>query len=461
MEYLNRPAGLCFNKICSLHGNQRFTVAGLILLLALGLWLMLRPVAEIEYASLLDGQQLSAPQMARMVAAFQKHGLQDLQLGTHEILIPRHQKEAYLVALDREQAWPADLDASVDQALTNTHLLMPWQQSRENLRRGEKQMLSRVVQEMNGIASAVVQYDEVPQPGFPPRSEVRAMVAVRAVGQRHLDEEEIEAIRDTVVAFKGGLERRDVTITDLNACRAYPGTSAPASYTAGRSRAAIRRAVEEEFRTRIEQRLAMYPGILVTVNARFSEPEVVAEQATDSWAADALRPDLLSVAIDVPRSYFRKVWRQRYGGGLNSSPPHHELEQIEQEVTATIERAVTALLPPLPPERSVASQVTVTTHEPVGMPRADLALPPEGFGGLAWMPWLPLLGFAAAALGLSVLLYQRLRAVSPGPANEPSAKDDATETAALNGLHEQLAHVVKRDPAAAADVLKQWLKRAA
>ncbi len=461
MEFLNRPAGPWFNKFCSLPGNPRFGVAGLVLLLALGLGLMLRPAAEVEYEALLDGQQLSAPQMARMVAAFQKNGLHDMQLGANEILIPRHQKEAYLVALDREQAWPADLDAPIDQALNNTHLLMPWQQSRENLRRGEKQMLSRIVQEMNGIASAVVQYDEVPQPGFPPRSEVRAMVAVRAVGQRHLDEEEIEAIRDTVVAFKGGLERRDVTITDLNACRAYPGTSAPISRTARRSRAASQRAMEEEMRIRIEERLTMYPGVIITVNASLAETEPVTDWGEDTWSDREVPPERWNVSVDVPRSYFLKVWRQRQGAGPNQWPPENELEQIEQQVSATIERAVTAMLPPPAPGVSAESLVTVTSHDPLGLARVDWASSPEGLLRAPWTPFLPWIGFAALGLCLSLLLYRRRRAACRGPAEEPRLDGQPPETAGLNGLQEQLTHVVQRDPAAAADVLKQWLKRAA
>jgi flagellar biosynthesis/type III secretory pathway M-ring protein FliF/YscJ len=133
-------------------------------------------------------------------------------------------------------------------------------------------MLARIVAEMSGIENAAVQYDEIRHPGFPPRVESRAMVAVKAVGLRHLESEEIEAIRDTVVAFKSGLQRENVTITDLNACRAYPGCRAPdASHLSARTLAAAKRAFEDEWQAKIEERLHMYPDLTIAVNAHFAQ----------------------------------------------------------------------------------------------------------------------------------------------------------------------------------------------
>ena len=52
------------------------------------------------------------------------------------------------------------------------------------------------------------------------------MVAVRMSDGRHLRLEEVETIRNTAMAYVAGLERENVTVTDLNAFHAYPGSDA-------------------------------------------------------------------------------------------------------------------------------------------------------------------------------------------------------------------------------------------
>ncbi|MCH5373122.1 MAG: hypothetical protein JJ992_04045, partial [Planctomycetes bacterium] len=418
---------------------------------------------------------LSEPQIARMTTAFRKHQLDGARIASHTIEIPRAEKEAYLMALDEENAWPARFDDPVDRALAGANPLMPWQQSRESLERGEKQMLARIVEEMNGIENAAVQYDEIRQPGFPPRIEVRAVVAVKAVGRRPLELEEIEAIRDTVVAFKSGLERENVTITDLNACRAYPGGRSPdTGQAAARAVAAAKDAIEDELRAKIAQRLSMYPGLAVAVNAHFDERPaadlLAGSDGTDS--RHAARLVRVTASIDVPRSYFVTVWRHRYGATPQQTPPPDQVEYVQREICGTIERAVSAMLPPPAPGWQTSRLVTVTSHD---------ELPPEPVGGnsVAGLPtWM---GAALAGLTLITIvvlpggLYIRRRRQSGRmPPVEPR---DAKPVAAFENLQprsinlhdrppvadlkEQLNDLIKRDPGAAAEVLRQWLSRAA
>ncbi len=476
MEFLRRLGEPVFDRFRSLPMSSR--VAGLAfgLVIAAGLWLLAGRTPPAELVPLMDGRELSEPQIARMTSAFRKHHLDDARITDRMIEIPRAAKDAYLMALDEEDAWPAGFDDPVDRALAGTNPLMPWQQSRESLERGEKQMLARIIEEMNGIENAAVQYDETRQTGFPPRVEVRAVVAVKAVGRRPLELEEIEAIRDTVVAFKSGLEREDVTITDLNACRAYPGTRvADTSQAASRALAAAKRTVEDEWRAKIEQRLSMYPRAAVAVNAHFAEqsPGDPLDGGIPSRETHVTRLVHVSASIDLPRSYFVTVWRQRYGAAPDQTPPPEQVDKIEREICGNIERAVAAMLPLPAPGWQSSRPVTVTSHDELQATFDRVPAPAD-------LPVrMGLVAVAVAVFGAVILLAgrhvrRRLRGQTndPGRTGDRQEDDEPESTVTLLSLRseppptfvelrEQLKNAVKRDPDFAAETLKQWLSRAA
>ncbi len=474
MEGLTRLGEPIVERLRAVASTGRMVGISLGLLIALGLWLLVGRSAPQDYVALLDGREFSEPQIARLSAAFRKHRLEGARITGRIVEIPAAQQDIYLMAVDAENAWPAKFDAPIERALAEANPLMPWQQNRESLQRGEKQMLARIVSEMSGIENAAVQYDEIRHPGFPPRVESRAMVAVKAVGLRHLEIDEVEAIRDTVVAFKSGLQRENVTITDLNACRAYPGhRSSIDSCPSTRTLAATRRAVEDQWRTKIEQRLHMYPDVTVSVNAHFVElsDDLQQKHHPDAEMPAPIRPVQVSASIDVPRSYFRRVWHQRYGAG---TPPSEQIHQIEQEVSTTISRAVNAMLPPAEPAWKTAHRVTVTSHDAMAADPVQLADSPRPRPEF----WLIVIG-VALAMGMilvSVYVLVHRAAVRRGnpvagayrsPDNDssrfgPAPNDrDARSTASLPELQQQISRMVQEDPAIAAQVLKQWMNRAA
>ena len=172
---------------------------------------------------LFDGRTFSPRELAKMTAAFQTAGLTGARLAEGQVLVPQANLNAYLVALDAADALPADFDDSLDEIAAESNPFASRQQTEMGFRLAEQKKLARILSGMNGIDTASVQYAEIKKPGFPPTCDIRAVVAVRAEGKRHLDYEEIEAIRDTVAGYVAGLDRAQVTVSDLNACRAYPG----------------------------------------------------------------------------------------------------------------------------------------------------------------------------------------------------------------------------------------------
>jgi hypothetical protein len=185
---------------------------------------------------------------------------------------------------------------------------------------------------------------------------------VRAVGRRELAYEEIEAIRDTVAGYVAGLDRQLVTVTDLNACRAYSGSTGtnlqPSADYAGNTK----RALECEFRSKIQQRLAAYPGAVVRVNVHLAEnAENGPNPNPPSGAATSLSPTLVTAAVELPQSSLAKVWPQGNALAGVTEPPNARI--VEQQARKNIEDAVLAILPPPAPELRGIPQVTVTTYQ--------------------------------------------------------------------------------------------------
>ncbi len=278
--------------------------------------------------------------------------------------------DAYLVALDAADALPADFDDSLDEIAADSNPFASRQQTEMGFRLAEQKKLARILSGMNGIDSASVQYAEIKKSGFPPTYDIRAVVAVRAEGKRRLAYEEIEAIRDTVAGYVAGLDRAQVTVSDLNACRAYPGGGdaagpAAASYAARAEQAKL----EEEFRTKIQSRLVAYPGAIVGVNVHLADAS--ASTPPDAASAAARRrftPALVSASIDLPKSYFAQVWREQNTDTESESPDRRAIQAVEHEIKQTVEQAVLALLPPPADPRRRSPQVVVTSYEDLPSP---------------------------------------------------------------------------------------------
>jgi flagellar biosynthesis/type III secretory pathway M-ring protein FliF/YscJ len=430
-----------------------------------GLGLLSRTAREAD-EPLLPGQFCSPREIARMTAAFQKHGLHEARVADQQILVPRGSQPQYLAALDRENALPVELDDAQEQAAASSNPFASRQQVDAALKTADQKKLARIVAGMKGIETASVQYATVKKPGFPPTEEIRAMVAVRAAGDRPLEYEALEAIRDTVTGYVAGLERRHVTVTDLNACRAYSGNEdAGSPHAAQATYAAATRAIEREYQRKIESRLAVYPGVVVGVQVQLRD-------ASRPAAADlSLVPALVTASIDLPRSYLDLVWSKR-SGQPPAAADSRALRGVEEEIHETVRQAVQGLLPPPAAGGDNRPQVTVTTYEDLPAAAAPAASPVSRLTAWLLNPWPALALAAVLGLGLWAVAGRRsLRPASAAVLNPEATVPvrPGTETPAVltdpvpevEQLRNRLKQAVTTRPGAAAEVLKQWLSDAA
>lgn len=473
MQWHSQVADWTTGKLSLLSPRARLLAVVVVLLAGLLCVLMFsqRPVLESEF--LLGGRTFSLAEIAAIEAALAKAGLAESDVVGDRIRIPTEKKNEYLQALADGGALPGGIDPDWSEYVPESPF-----PSRElveqKTRHAQQQKLARIIQAMHGIESATVNYDEMKKAGFPPTVEKRAVVVVRAEQGRHLSFDQIEAIRATVAGYVSGLDGRQVTVTDLNAVRAYPGDLD--SQLAGQPYSTASWLLEKAYREKILKRLEMYPGVVVGVNAQWPLAGAAADlQVASQAAAASPGPALLTASIDLPRTHLSRIWRER-NPQAESPPDAEQLAAVERELKQSVQRAVAALLPPPAPEWAAFEQVTVTSYDDVAAAdQPSLAAEPVSANPAELPPWL--LWLAGAAVVAVALMTRLLRGSATRSRDETHANDspvraviggEPSEHAAAaeppnKAAHwqQELVRTVQHDPEAAAKALQRWIKSAA
>jgi flagellar biosynthesis/type III secretory pathway M-ring protein FliF/YscJ len=497
MQWYSHAYELTLERLTGLTPRARWVAV--VVLLLLGVLIVLvstrRPRSEVEF--LFGCQTFSRAEITAMESALAKAGLSESDVVGNRLRIPRLKKDLYLKALAAGDALPGGFDPGWD-AYVPENPFSSREVVEQKAKHAHLQKLARIVQGMNGIESATVNYDEMKKAGFPPTIEKRSVAVVRAVEGRHLTFDQVEAIRDTVAGYISGLDRRMVTVTDLNAVRAYPGNLE--SMSSGQQYTTLQWIQEKAFREKILSRLAMYPGVVVGVNVHL-QPAMIALNGIEAREtpvghsshantasplpvseAAAIVPVLVTASIDMPQSYFLKVWRERHPTAEQDPAPEQLLE-LERETKQTVQRAVTAMLPPPATHWAAIEQVTVTTYADVprpGAPSSTAELDEREIH--AMLPWALLAVTGILAMIATCRNHRRNRTAriaghdeqsaavvdpqgtqeaSAVASHERTAPSSDTDSRAASNWQQELLKTVQQDPAGAVKVLHRWIKDAA
>lgn len=458
MEFVSRVHEQTTERFRSLAPNTRLASIAAIVIILAGVFFLVSWRTDDVYEPLFDSRTFPLGEIAKMTAAFKEAGLNDSRIESKQILVPRADKPFYLVALKEADSLPADFSDPVTQAIADGSILSTARQNEMRIRNGELKKLEQTIAALEGIEAASVQYSEKKRGGFPATTEARAMVAVWATDSRRLENKQIETIRDMVAFNFAGLEREKVIVVDLRAEEAYPGDS---SIGQGSALAATKRMLEREFRSKIEERLSIYPGAKAGVNVQLDAPDSPATPPTTT---------LVTASIDLPKSYFKAICLERHPRPENSRPDPTALANIEQEIKQNVERAVLAILPPPAPQFNVGSQVIVTSYEDklAGSPDSSPANPT--LLSIIATHWQLAAFLVAALFGLMLYLRQRqqLRGAhgenttmnQPTTISAPGQQDSEGDRGDTNpNQRDELSQLIDQDPSAAAEVLTEWLRK--
>lgn len=553
MDFLNKAYGQLTDLFRSMTPAARITAALLVCAIVISLIYLFRTKTTTGDELLLGGREFSNAEIASAEAAFAQAKLAGSEVVGNKIRIPRGQKAAYLAALAENNALPEDFGTVLASAVESENPFMSSKSLDLRVRAAKQRELSLIVSRMRGIATATVTFDEVDKPGFPRRKEMTAMVAVQPAPGEELTTDAVRAIRHTVAAAYAGLDRSNVTITDLSG-RSFPGTTIDGLGSADDNLyAEAKQRYERDWQTKIYNRLQMIPGVVVGVNVDLDpeilhqltshklDPKSVAVQTaessenissttpvnagrpgavpnslanapaaisqdrgaqstterSDSTQASIvgqdritsrrapLTPKQVQVVVDVPFSYYRKVWNERnppQDGQEPQAPPQAELDKIEVETRKRIEDTVVKLLPRPESGNDPFVPVVVTSFHDLSQP--PVTEPSTADVATTWLAdnWQTVAMLLMGAFGLMLLrgMVKAPAAPPPAAANENEHPEPASESDAEDGeedenlkmpkrrftakgptLRDELREIVKEDPDAAATVLKAWIGDAA
>lgn len=558
MDFVNKLYAQLSDIFRSMSAGSRLAVGLLLALIVVSLIYLFQYQVGGGDEYLLNGRVFSGAELTNIEAAFAKAGLGKSNVVGNQIRIPRGQKQQYLAAMAESQALPADFHKYMDDGLSGDN---PFSSTRSlELRRShaKQKELALIIARMRGIESATVQFDEEQQGGLSRQKRKTAMVAVQTAGAA-LDENQVKAIRNVVSSAYVGLDRQNVTITDIVSHHTYGGSTGPGGISEDESVYAAHKAkFEREWQRKIYDQLAMIPGVIVgvnvelnpelqhstqsikldpkptTVSTREQNKEMTATQpgpggrpgaesngvgnravavTTNSGGGQSqttesssetknipgheqtvinkvpLAPSAVTASIEIPASYYAKVWKERRPAGQTGEPDAAALATIENETRKRIEETVRNLLPPVAQGTNPYPQISVSTFTDLA---ATPATPPAfADNAVAWLGdnWrtLAMLGAGLLALlmmrsmlnstataGVATGAAEALESAAGGPQIAAATVDDAEEsneaakparlkrfTANGGDLKNELQILVKEDPDAAANILRTWIGEAA
>lgn len=198
-----------------------------------------------------------------------------------------------------------------------------------------------------------------------------------------------------------------------------------------------------------------------------------------------LTPRQVQVVVDVPMSYYRKIWQERNvpaPGEQLKVPAQADLDKIEAETRKRVEDTVVKLLPRPESGNDPFIPVTVTSFQDLAqtpLPAPSIVDTATTWLGANWQT------VAMVLVGVFSLMMLRSMMKSSQPVPAPTPETSAAQVAANSNsdsedsepatvkmprrrfgtsgptLRDELREIVQEDPDAAATVLRAWIGDAA
>ncbi|MGO9108775.1 MAG: hypothetical protein ACLP9L_06040 [Thermoguttaceae bacterium] len=213
-----------------------------------------------------------------------------------------------------------------------------------------------------------------------------------------------------------------------------------------------------------------------------NETVSVVSQTSTEKETFGLTPKLAKVSVNIPASYYDKVWQKRNPtkeGEEAKKPDQAALDKISEEIALNVRTTVANLLPAGPEVKDPTSLVTVTTFQDIKA--AEIPAPAATQRALTWLgqSWsmLAMVGLVLFSLGMLRSLLRSVPAPPPESAalsmrvtgSEPKSQEseEAVEVTAARrlrrmtgsgpSLRDELSELVKEDPDSAASILRSWI----
>ena len=512
MDVLPRITRQLVDRFREMPPVQRAVSIALIVMVCAGFgWLVIFN-HRTEFQPVSFGKSFDTEELASAERALAAAGLTSFRRDGQRLLAPAKDLSRYNAALLEFDALPADLGT---QMIKHYETLGPFSTDRQRQQMKEAlllQELRRMIKAVPDIEDARVMI-AVPErrSGWNQKTRATATVTVKPRPGREVSVPLASSLRHVVASVVPDLLPADVTIFDVTRGQAYTGESTDNSLETRKRQQTHE--ITHQYEQRLQKALSHIPNVSVVVQIDLEQrrPSIVRSTALqthgdharvvnrpvsvddadehltgfrgtgdqqsefstiDSESKPAHVVDRLQnirVSISIPRDYLRDVARRMRN--TSASTDQMDLDLVEQDVSAKVERIVAGLIP----SESARQNISVTcvdrlAAEPPNAPIRSSTLPLISFIQ-KWRGPLVIVGLTTLA-GFWILMHST-RSASPSnklpnfeeesltlvshPSQEMATAMTVSKQDHIAMLRDEIRSLIESDPAATATLLGKWL----
>ena len=521
MDVLPRITRQLVDRFREMPPVQRAASVALLVIVCAGFgWLVIFN-HRIEFQPVSFGKSFDNEELASAERALVAAGLANFRRDGQRLLAPAKDLPRYNAALLEFDALPADLGT---QMIKHYETLGPFSTDRQRQQMKEAlllQELRRMIKAVPDIEDArVVFASPERRSGWNQKSRATANVSVKPRAGREVSITLANSLRHVVASVVPDLLPADVTIFDVTRGHAYTGEATDNSLET-RQRQQTQE-ITVEYEQRLQKALSHIPDVGVVVQIDLDRRRSISARRTalqtqqdharvvnrpasldesdthltgfrgtgenqldfsttdieSKTAHVAELPQNVRVSVSIPRDYLRDVSRRM--STTNSSTDRMDLETIEQDVSAKVERIVAGLIP----SDSARQTISVTcvdrlTEQPKNEALRSISLVLTS----SVQKWLVLLVCAGSTVLAGVWFLKRKSSSASRSHQLPSFGElestsvvsppllptaTAITTTAISAskldhftmLRDEIRSLVESDPVASAALLGNWLSEA-
>ena len=264
MDFLNQAYGQVSELFRSMTPAARMTTGLLLAVLLVSLSYLFQYQSDSADHFLFESR-LTREEIHSLEFAFSEAGLDSWKVEGSKILVPQSQRSQYLAAAAVSGAQPATKETTWNKLVEKHSPLESGSLLAMRQKRLKESELETQIRHNRQIETANVTIEEKHTDSFRRRTEKTAVATVGALGGRHLDPVLVNTVR-LIVAFGGGLDRKNVTVVDAVSGRSYAGQGADGELHLEESLyLKHQRQHEDRFREKIRNQLSDIQGVKVEV----------------------------------------------------------------------------------------------------------------------------------------------------------------------------------------------------
>jgi flagellar M-ring protein FliF len=265
MDFVNKSYSQVAELFRSMTPAGRITTGLLLAVVVASFMFLFRYRTDQADEYLFGGEPVTQGELVAIEAAFGKANLSNYEILGNKVRVPRLQRATYLAALGEGEALPQNFGSASKEMLASDSPFDTRDIRERKARFAQEKELAKIVRAMPDIQDATVTIQDMPAPAFGAAKERRALVAVKSLGTRRLDDSQVKTIRQTV-ASGSGVKPEYVTVTDLNGSSVSPGVGQEHGASEHENvYAANQKVFIDLYTQQIRERLSTYPGIQVAV----------------------------------------------------------------------------------------------------------------------------------------------------------------------------------------------------